>query len=556
MKLKILITIVFYLTVENFAHNHSLNNQGQLDSNYIAFLRIKGLLGEEYNSYVTDTKCGFRIINSVKYNIGQYSQEKREKIQSVLQRPTKQATLVTPSGKFKIHYDTIGTHAITYSVYDLALALDSTYNYEVNVMGFPPAPEDFFNGGDNKYDVYVHNISPTYGYTELENPIGNGRYTSFIVIDNSFHEDSYYTKGIDAARVTVAHEYHHAIQIGNYRYANTDVWFYELTSTSMEEFVFDSINDYYSYMPNFFNRPDKIFTGFDGYSQAVWNIYLHKIFDYDYSIFIRQWEFMRNFSALESIKKSIEEKGKSFKTVFSQFYIYNYFTGYRSKPDKYYKEGENYPLVGFNYPIQFIGSSKTISGYGQPCSANYYLVIDSVSRIPFPPDSIVILLVNTNVDSALNWSGTTTYFSYKIKISSSQLDASYKEISTNIYTKIEVNDPANWTDYYIINDTTTLTTLVNVAELAFPMPANLNKHSSIKIPVPVDWAKEIELYIYSSGMDLIYSSKKVPQVFDNKVVVVWNGRDQENKKVASGIYFYFLVNDDKKSIGKIVIINE
>lgn len=556
MKLKILINIVLILSVEIFAQNYPSNNQEQLDSNYIAFLRIKGLLGDEYNSYITDKKCGFRVINSVKYNIGQYSQEKREKILSVLQRPTKQATLVTPSGKFKIHYDTTGTHAIQYSLYELALALDSVYNYEVNIMGFPSAPEDFFNGGDNKYDVYVHNISPTYGYTELEVLIGVNKFTSFMVIDNSFHEDDYYTKGIDAARVTVAHEYHHAIQIGNYRYARNDLWFYELTSTSMEEFVFDSINDYYNYMPLFFNRPDKIFTRFDGYSQAIWNIYLHKIFDYDYSIFIRQWELMINYSALESIKKSIEEKGKSFKTVFSQFYIYNYFTGYRSKPDKYYREGENYPLVRFNYPIQFIQPSKTISGYGQPCSANYYLLIDSVSRIPFPPDSIVILLVNTNVDSALNWSGSTSNFSYKIKISSTQIDASYKEISSNIYTKIEVNDPANWTDYYILNDTATIITLVNVTELAFPMPANLNKHSSIKIPVPIDWAKEIDLYIYSIGMELIHKSKKVPQVFDNKVVVSWDGKDLGNKKVASGIYFYLIVNDDKKSTGKIVIINE
>ncbi len=470
MNLKTIFILFLLIGFNLFAHKLDVT-QNQLDSNYYAFLRIKGILGSEYDNYISDKKCGFRVVNSVKLNLNQYSKDRIEKIQSVLQRPTKQATLITPSGKFKIHYDTTGIDAIQYSVYELAKALDSAYNFEVNIMAFPPAPDDYGMGGDSRYDVYVHNISPLYGYTEFENVIGANRYTSFMVIDNSYHESDYYTKGIDGARVTVAHEYHHAIQIGNYRYAEGDVWFYELSSTSMEEFVFDTINDYYAYMPNFFNRPDKIFTGFDGYSQAVWNIYLHKIFNNDFSIFVRQWELLKDYSALESIKKSIEEKGKSFRSVFSQFYLYNYYTGYRSKPDSYYEEGINYPLVRFNYPIQFIKPSRTINGSGQPCASNYYLVIDSLSRIPFPPDSVVIVLVNSNVDSALNWSSLSRLFNYTIKISSTQNDASYKKLTENLYSKLEVSDPINWTDYYIVNDTTSIIAITNVSELAFPMPA-------------------------------------------------------------------------------------
>lgn len=556
MKSFFVVNLIIILSINLTAHNSNFEESNQLDSNYVAFLRIKGLLGEEYDSYLTDKKCGFRVINSVKFNLNNYSQDKRQKIQSVLQRPTKQATLITPSGKFKIHYDTIGVHAIRYSVYDLARALDSVYNFEVNIMGFPPAPADFENGGDNRYDVYVHNISPIYGYTEFEYTIGQNRYTSFMVIDDSFHENEYYTKGIDAARVTVAHEYHHAIQIGNYRYAEGDVWFYELTSTSMEEFVFDSINDYYVYMNTFFNRPDKIFSGFDGYSQAVWNIYLHKIFNYDFSIFVSQWELMKVHSALESIKKSIEDRGKSFKSVFSQFYLYNYYTGHRSKPEKYYEEGVNYPLVRFNYPIQFIQPSRTISGSSQPCSGNYYLIIDSVSRSPFPPDSIVIILVNSNIDSALNWSTGSRPFSYSIKISSSQNDASYRKVTSGIYMKLEVNDVVNWTDFYIVNDSTTIIIISDTPQLAFPMPANLNKHKFVNIPVPSNWQGDIELFIYSISMDLIHNSKKTPQLHDNKIIVQWDGKGQNNVRVSSGIYFYMLLSDEQKSIGKIVIINE
>ncbi|MEJ5305821.1 MAG: MXAN_6640 family putative metalloprotease [Ignavibacteria bacterium] len=538
------------------AHNHLDEQFIPSDSNYIAYLRIKGLLGEEYNSYITDHKCGFHLINSVKSNIDKFTPDKREKIQSVMQRPVKQTFIISPSGKFKIHFDTTGIHAVQYSVTEIAKAIDSVYNFEVLYMGFPPAPADNGVGGDNRYDIYIHNISPLYGYTEFENSIGADRYTSFMVIDNSYHESDYYTKGIDAARVTLAHEYHHAIQIGNYRYANNDVWFYELTSTSMEEFVFDSINDYYAYMPTFFSRPDKIFTGFDGYSQAVWNIYLHKIFDYDFTIFVRQWELMRVYPALECVRKSIEERGKSFKSVFSQFYLYNYYTGYRSIPNKYYEEGSNYPLVRFNYSIQFIQPGRTINGNSQACAANYYVIVDSILKLPFQPDTIVVILVNVNVDSALNWSGLSRLFNYTLRISSSQSDQNFKKISTNLFTKFEVTDPANWNDIYIVNDTTSATVIKEAASYAFPMPANLNKHRFINIPVPKDWTGELDLYIYSAGMNLIYNSKKIPQLFDDRLVVQWNGINNSNEKTSSGVYFYFLINGENQSLGKILIINE
>lgn len=423
-------------------------------------------------------------------------------------------------------------------------------------MGFPPAPKDNNQGGDDRYDIYIKNISPMYGYTELENSLGSERYTSFIVIDNSFHEADYYTKGLVAAKVTLAHEYHHAIQIGNYRYAQNDLWFYELTSTSMEEFVFDTINDYYAYMPTFFNSPNKIFTGFDGYSQAVWNIYLHKVFDYDFSIFVRQWELMKTNSALECIKKSIEEKGKSFKTIFSQFYLYNYYTGYRSKPDKYYEEGSNYPLIRINYAIKFIEPLRTISGNSQPCAANYYVVIDSVLKLPYQPDSITVIVVNANVDSALNWTQYSQLFKYTLKISSSKSDQSFKKISANLFSKLEVNDAINWMDIYIVNDTTPIIPIKETGNYAFPMPANLSKHKFINIPVPKEWKGDVDLYIYSSGMNLVYNGKKIPQLLDNRLVVQWNGKNNWNEKTSSGVYFYFLTNDENQSMGKIVILNE
>jgi hypothetical protein len=128
-----------------------------------------------------------------------------------------------------------------------AAALESVYDFEVNHFGYPPPPSDNGEGGDNKYDIYIINTGrDTYGYTVLENEIspGSKRYTAYTVINDDFN--GFYTSGIDAARVTAAHEFVHAIHIGNYinRFFEGDEFFYELSATAMEHFVFATIKDY------------------------------------------------------------------------------------------------------------------------------------------------------------------------------------------------------------------------------------------------------------------------------------------------------------------------
>lgn len=554
MKFKITILIIlFKFTIIN-AQDILTRNYAQLDSMYYAFLRIKNLLGTVYDGYIKDKKCGFGLINSIKMNITLFPQEKRDIISSVLFRPSTQKSLITPSGKFRVHFDTSGIHAIQYSIEELIKAIDSVYNFEVKLLGFPEPPGDFGAGGDYRYDIYIQNISPLYGYTEFEQPIGGNRYTSFIVMDNSFHEIDYFTKGIDAARVTVAHEYHHAIQIGNYIYRESDTFFYELTSTSMEEFVFDTVNDYYGYMRNFFSNPTKLFSSYDGYSQAVWNIYLNKIFD-DFSIFRVQWELMKNYRALDAIRRSIEIKGSSFRDVFSNFYLWNYYTGNRSDSTKYYEEGKYYPQINFSLISQFTGQSKIINGISQPCAGHYFLIIDSLLKQPFSPDSLVLILVNSNIDSALHWNGSNLGYNYKFILVTQQNDQSYKKVTTNLYLKLEVDDPKNWVNKYIVNDTSKFVLTFEAKGYAFPMPVDFSKNNYVKIPVPNDWLGEIDLKIFSADLDLIFSNNKNVQVFEDKLVVLWDGKDNNNQKVPSGVYFYIAVKNNKQTIGKIVVIN-
>ncbi len=559
LRFSIISLITFIInTSTSFSITHDVTEidfQNRGDSLYHQFMHIKARTPLPAGFYINDTKCGFELINTVKLNFTDYNLTQQQKLSGAFLRPTTQVSVITPIGKFRVHYDTIGVHAIKYSVTELIKAIDSSYEYEVNYLKFPPPPDDKGAGGDNLYDIYIQDVYPLYGYTELETNLGAEKYSSYIVIDNNFQESVYYTKGIDAARVTAAHELHHAIQLGNYIFRPSDIYFYELTSTSMEEFVYDSINDYYAYIPSFFSNPSKVFSNYNGYSQAIWNIFLQK--EFGNSILVKQWENMRSYPALLSIKKSIEDAGSTFRNEFSKFYLYNYFTKHRANPDKYYKEGANYPLVRVSYTTDFRPPVKVITGSSQPCAAQYFQVVDSISSVSGKKDTITLIIVNSNVDSALVWSTTPKTSSFVYRITNSTNDPSFKRISNALFGRLEVSDLQNWKDHSIINDTLSINPIANnYNSMAYPMPFYYSKHKILKIPSPRDFGSAAQVNIYSSAMELVFSDKKMVQAFDDKLVFTWNGLDNNNSTLSTGIYFYVISDDSNTFSGKIVILND
>jgi len=237
-----------------------------------------------------DRKCGFGLLNQIKLNFQYFDSEQQKVLKPFLQRPSLPNSIVSPGQFFRIHYTTTGINAILYDINLLAQALDSTYKFEIDYLGYPIPPPDGSAGGDEKYDIYVLDLGNLYGQTASETNVGISRWTSYIEIDNDF---PWYTNAnppkppIDAARVTVAHEFHHSIQFGSYApesggsYRSLDTYFYELTSTSMEEFVFDHVDDYYDYMDTYFNNTDLAFPRQNGYNIAIWNIFLKDNFRFE-----------------------------------------------------------------------------------------------------------------------------------------------------------------------------------------------------------------------------------------------------------------------------------
>ena len=516
-----------------------------LDSLYAEFLRVKGISQEGGRQIVEverqPSKCSFGIVNQTKLNYEKFSPAQKAVLKSLLQRPAADTSFVTPGAHFRIHYKKTGVDSPGYNLTLLALAADSAYNYEVNLLGFPPPPPDQNEGGDNLYDIYILNLSSDYGYTEFENTLTENRYTSYMVIDNDFAGSNFHTHGIDAARATLAHELHHGIQIGNYIYRQEDNYYYELTSTAMEEFVFDEINDYYFYMSSYFRNPQRAFSSNDGYNLAVWNIFLRDRFGT--GIIKRIWERMPSDRALKSVEDAIREAGSFFKVEFNKFALWNYFTGTRALSGKYYEEAANYPSVN---PTAITGSMNVNS---EPVT-NYYFQYDDNSSSP--GNVLISVISNCDITGGFTTPMTLTPYTYSVSTGGGG-----KNIAGNFYSKLESEKDYIFSQSNIMNGVPVNEghIIAEETDYPFPQPFRYSASAEIFFPVSHDINGIADLNIYSIDMRLVFSgSKRI--VTTDKIVVGWDARDDRGSKLGTGIYIYVTKSGDNIKKGKFVIYND
>jgi hypothetical protein len=213
-------------------------------------------------------------------------------------------------------------------------------------------------------------------------------------MDNSFAGSSYYTNGIDAARVTIAHEFHHSIQFGNYIYRSSDTFYHELTSTSMEYFVYGSIHDYYQYLPSYFNYTQQSFSLNTGYNLAIWNIFLRD--QLGANVIKSSWELMPTERAIDAISDAIQEAGSTFKTELNLFGQWTYFTGRRAVPGKYFKDAADYPLVTPAITLNISQSPATL--LTQPVSNNFILFTAPAAS---GTDTLVSIISNSDTTNGV-----------------------------------------------------------------------------------------------------------------------------------------------------------
>lgn len=545
----------------------------QLDSLYTKFITLRApeLLSESDKSLeltFEDRKCGFTLVNDIKANFNSFTAEQQNILKSLLARPSLQTSVVSPSGFFRIHYDPSGTNRPNYStgltvdenVAEVARALDSVYRFEIDFLGFLVPPSDNGAGGDLKYDVYIQNQSSSiYGYTEWESRVGSVNWTSFMVIDNDY--TGYYSSGLDGMKVTVAHEFHHGIQLGNYSifngttpYRASDTFFYELTSTSMEEFVFDEVNDYYAYMDSYFRRTDLAFPNQNGYNLAIWNIYLTN--DFGFGILKRQWELIPSIKAILVINQSLNEVGTSYPRELNKFGIWTFFTNFRSIPGKYFEEAVNYPAVTPTFTIQYPAPPPDMMS--APTTNNYV-------KFNIASNSDTLVAIVTNADAIAASENSNQYFDFNYTLFNNPTSGQ-RELTSDYSSTFSVSNTSYWAVSEVLNnqlireDSLIVPPASNV-EYAYPNPFNystsLLNTPLVFFPFEENVGETVDFNIYSVDMQLIYSKEVSIQILPGgQTGVSWDGIDDNNNKLASGVYIYVIKEGDEVVKGKFVIFNE
>lgn len=408
-----------------------------------------------YDSVVSLPHCGTSVAFEAFINRNNFTGVYKELVSQAEARPVLPLDYVSPAKRFKIHYATEGDNAVYQPEVDIigggdgvpdyvnkmGQIADSIWDFEINHLGFPAPPKDGFyaEGDDSLYDIYITDVGSTYyGYTPEERVLDNNKQqaTSFIVIDNNFDFYPYIDRPLDAVRVTVAHEFFHAIHFGmdctewEGTAKEPRLYWWEMSAVWMEEMAYSNVNDYYGYLPFYLSFPWIGLQDFSSHPLHPYGAMLFPLFltqKFDTVIVLKIWEKCRDFGVgpqfLRAADSSISEiSGGAYHLgdAFQEFAVWNLFTGSKASraPAGYkYSEAEFYPTPGDSifmahreYPV-YMWPDSMREKFTTPLPQNLgadYIDMEAVTLIP---DSMSFVFFG-EADSVykIEWGVTTVAF--------------------------------------------------------------------------------------------------------------------------------------------------
>ena len=391
-------------------------------------------------------KCGFSLVQRIQSNWEKFSDHQRDML-AAIGRVDMPFSYIAPSGLFKIHYDTAGVDAVSSEDLDnsgvpdyieaAGVILDEVFDVEINQLGFNPPPGDLGLDGP-EWDIFIRNISGVYGYVLRDQQISSDpdTYSSSMYLDNDYTHTR--TKGLDGLRVTAAHEFNHMIQLGyiwrddDRNGSCDDIFLMEALSTYIEDKVYDDINDYYHYLDFFFSNTNKPFTyiGSDHeYALCIWFHFLEKILN-DYYIGRTVLEQVVEYPAVDALDHVLISRGSGFDEALTLFYGWNYMTGQRADTDRFYPEGDAYPMIKLDSVISF-KRDTALTVVVNFMASRYY---------EFQAEDASYTLIPTNINRN---AGSTTKNAVLSLVYRDSSDI-YTDLGNGIYTRLISEDPVPW----------------------------------------------------------------------------------------------------------------
>jgi len=539
-----------------------LNKINKLD--YVRYLGYRRYAPEklpnQYKSSLNEPlKCGTPVIVTLKQNWDQLNSADQQLFSQYMLRPNLQNSFISPDGLFELHYDILGYDSVPIEdldnsgipdfIEEAGEIFDYCYHLEIDTLGYKVPPK----GPTNRIDVYFKNFVD-YGETSWDD-----NNISYITMNNDFAESSLYTNGIDALKVTAAHEFFHVIQIG-YIWRDVDLYFYEASAVWMEDRVYDDVNDYLQYIKYYFRNLDSpishpSYATISHYGKGIFVRFIEEFYSED--IILKTWEKMTIVHSMKALNEVLFESGSDLAEAFNTFSVWNYFTGARSQQFKFYEEAEDYPEIPINDNIQFFNKT-TVSDTIYFLSANYHKLEPEVFgnyHIEQNHDNSLIWRSGIIVDRA-NPLVLANIFPQSIEnIGSVNSSEDFYLVSTNVEIPDRLGLELYQYDKGISSFTISGETFEGTTKV-FPNPFLTNEHNMLKLFLSLPENSKLECSILNEMGKVIfqYESEKIYSG-ETLVQIPWDGLDTEGEKTASGVYLCLITGDDIKIMDKFVLIN-
>ncbi|MBL7999233.1 MAG: hypothetical protein JNL32_11415, partial [Candidatus Kapabacteria bacterium] len=438
-------------------------------------------------------------------------------------RPQMEFSKLSPSGKFKIHYDTTGVNRVprgdanNNAIPDYADSamkfMDDAYALEITQLGYKPPPDD--NEDGNATDVYLVDIggepgysfigtsySGIYGLTFPESDVMSGGYTastSFIFIDNDFSPLDSVTVSTSVPirrrqvfggepysllKVTCAHEYHHSVQLGYTRASHPN--FNEMTSTWMEFRAYPDVNDYLQYMRlAFLNSQEYFFTNPNnrqnaGYTHAFLLQYLQETGRED--AVRTMWELMgRNVNPYKALDSALVLKQSSLAGEWRKILPWLYYTGYRSR-NGYFSNAARMPVFDpDNRILEYSRPSFTVNASVYPYQVKLFRCV-LPATVSTTSDTADIFITSVDTPEMLLNPDNPRSIDYMVSITEEQQLGAQRMGATNYFLSMRSDKDAAAKDTLFFSGGFGVSAL----ESPYPQPFNLNSDNTLVIPVGDD----------------------------------------------------------------------
>jgi hypothetical protein len=245
---------------------------------------------------------------------------------------------------FVVHYTLGGIDATTSDFVEEVLAvLDDFLQIQVEQYGWILPTEDCGEGGDQRFDIYLSDITGLgiLGYAEPQGLLGDNPATerretratySYLMIDNDFAGLSH-SNPLSLMRATIAHEIHHAIQF-SYNPDEALLWYYEATASWMETQTYPGEEDASRYTASVFASPDLCIGGnpdpmfFNERIYGEWLLIDTVAREYGIGAVRDIWELITTTQGMKPFYQMIEQYGGSPAALMQTFAIRNLLLDY------------------------------------------------------------------------------------------------------------------------------------------------------------------------------------------------------------------------------------